>query len=324
MSGRRALRSAGAGVASLLLHACVVAAMAPGSMRRASSQAALQHEDRWGGDTFDVEAAFDDGRAASPSLPSLPGSETAPAEPSLAPIALAAPEASAPPVAAKPTETHRPPRTEAPDGDVSRARTASTASAQSETSAASADPATSAAPTSAHSASNSADGSASQATGARFGASGLPAGVRDFSTAFTRAIPPAAAGQSVWKTHALGTVGKFRLRISLDENGRLESSTVMEERDQPAQAEFLALSRRIVGLLGGGQFALRTRPGGASAQILEITVRLGERGPRPEAEPTETVELGFEPPTPARHGTAFFTLGSGRHFEAEVRLMPPL
>jgi hypothetical protein len=40
-----------------------------------------------------------------------------------------------------------------------------------------------------------------------------------------------------------------------------------------------------------------------------------------DSEPAELVERGFEPPRGGTPGRAYFTLASGRHFEARVEVL---
>ncbi len=152
------------------------------------------------------------------------------------------------------------------------------------------------------------------------GALGQAATWRDLPTAFTRAIPPAASRDPAWREHALGSVGVIRLRLTLGEDGRIASHEVLRRRGEEVAPELEGLVRRVVALLGGGQFALRQGTGRAGVQELQVEVTLARGEPSPEAEPTETVRLGFDAPAESAPGRAFFRLGSGLGFEAIVRL----
>lgn len=329
------VRAASAWMGSVLIHGWLVW---QASSAFSPPVSASPRVDRWGGNTFDVEISLEGNTSSTRGETSAPGTTTAQAQttarsPSSSDDSPSAPSPSGPiPNASPTTETANAPSTPpAQDSDALAAEPAArrpsavardmqavpsvTPSSPSASHGFPADP-------SATASSPSATATESRPSGATYGAAGLKAGVRDLSSAVTRAIPPAAASQSAWRSLAVGEVGSFRLRLRLDETGRIESSNVLEERERPTPPEFLALSRRIVGLLGGGQFALPHRPGDALVQTLHITVHLEERPPRPEAQPTETVQLGFEPPSAGRAGKAFFTLGSGRHFEALVRIVP--
>jgi hypothetical protein len=72
--------------------------------------------------------------------------------------------------------------------------------------------------------------------------------------------------------------------------------------------------------LGGGLFALQNN-GAAGRDLFRITITLSDRAVKEESEPAELVERGFEPPRGGAPGRAYFTLASGRHFEARVEVL---
>jgi hypothetical protein len=76
----------------------------------------------------------------------------------------------------------------------------------------------------------------------------------------------------------------------------------------------------VVALLGGGLFALENHLG-AGRELLRLTITLSDRPVHADDDPAQLVERGFEPPRGAAPGRAYFTLASGRHFEAKVQIL---
>jgi hypothetical protein len=75
-----------------------------------------------------------------------------------------------------------------------------------------------------------------------------------------------------------------------------------------------------VALLGAGLFALQNHVT-AGYGVFRITITLSDHALKDEGEPAELVERGFEPPSGTQPGRAYFTLASGRHFEARVEIL---
>jgi hypothetical protein len=71
-------------------------------------------------------------------------------------------------------------------------------------------------------------------------------------------------------------------------------------------------------------FALQNS-GTAGRDLFRITITLSDRAVMEDSEPAQLVERGFEPPRGNAPGRAYFTLASGRHFEAKVEVLgsPP-
>jgi hypothetical protein len=80
------------------------------------------------------------------------------------------------------------------------------------------------------------------------------------------------------------------------------------------------LRERVVALLGAGLFALQNNVSAGSG-LFRITITLSDRAVKEEADPAELVERGFDPPRGSQAGRAYFTLASGRHFEARVEVL---
>jgi hypothetical protein len=160
----------------------------------------------------------------------------------------------------------------------------------------------------------------SAATGA-FGAEGLPIGVRSLPGAFARAIPPATGADPIWQTLPVGSQRPFTLMVRVDAEGHISEAKLLESHDgQDAPPQFVHLRDRVIALLGGGLFALQNNSV-AGTDLFRITITLSDRAVREESEPAELVERGFEPPRGRAPGRAYFTLASGRHFEAKIEVL---
>ena len=154
-----------------------------------------------------------------------------------------------------------------------------------------------------------------------FGSEGLPPGVRSLPSAFTRAIPPATGADPIWQRLPVGTERPFVVAVQVDAEGHISSSQIVAAADGRETAEqFEHLRQRVVALLGGGLFALQNNAGAGRA-LFRVTITLSDRAVHEESAPGELVERGFEPPQGARSGRAYFTLASGRHFEAKVDVL---
>ncbi|HEY3256757.1 MAG TPA: hypothetical protein VGJ91_22530 [Polyangiaceae bacterium] len=162
------------------------------------------------------------------------------------------------------------------------------------------------------------------ATGA-FGSEGLPPGVRSLPGAFARAIPPATGADPIWQSLPVGTQRPFTLAVEVDGEGQIASAKILEAHDgNEVPPQFEHLRQRVIALLGAGLFALQNN-GVAGRDLFRITITLSDRAVREESGPAELVERGFEPPRGRAAGRAYFTLASGRHFEARVEVLgaPP-
>jgi hypothetical protein len=75
-------------------------------------------------------------------------------------------------------------------------------------------------------------------------------------------------------------------------------------------------------LLKAGVFSLDARSVSAGRERLSLEVSLSdEASPQPDGDPRGLFRKGYEPPTPDRPGHARFTLNSGRHMEAVVKML---
>ena len=158
-----------------------------------------------------------------------------------------------------------------------------------------------------------------------FGSEGLPPGVRSLPGAFARAIPPATGADPIWQSLPVGTQRPFILAIEVDAEGHIGSAKILEAHDgNEIPPQFEHFRQRVIALLGGGLFALQNN-GAAGRDLFRITITLSDRAVQDEGEPAQLVERGFEPPRGSAPGRAYFTLASGRHFEARVEVLgsPP-
>lgn len=276
----------------------------------------VQHHDAWAGNTFQIDGLVSE-RGGAQHHNSAPATRPAPApRPVPAPTVPAAAPAKAAAVLAAKTgaKAPAPARSSAPV----RASARAPAPAPSGTPPR---PSAGAAPDLAHAMAAAADGH--DAThGGQFGAAGVLPGVRDLAKAFTRALPRAASGDPLWSKLPLGPAGGFHLVIQIDDQRHLASAKPDEKTLSPVLQHLLA---RTLLMLQAGQFALDQRNVASGAEKLHVELDVSMRAPSDQinVEPTDTIELGFKPPTHDKPGRGYFTLASGRHVEAKVTIEPP-
>jgi hypothetical protein len=171
---------------------------------------------------------------------------------------------------------------------------------------------------------SSTEASSAASTGA-FGSQGLPPGARNLPSALTRAIPAATSADPVWQALPAGPQRPFTLAVHVDDEGHIGSAEIVEPRaGSGIPTEFTHFQQRVIALLGGGLFALPNNSA-AGQDLFRITITLSDRAVSEDSAPAELVERGFEPPHGKSPGRAYFTLASGRHFEARVEVLsaPP-
>jgi hypothetical protein len=135
--------------------------------------------------------------------------------------------------------------------------------------------------------------------------------------AFVRAITAASHRDPYFRSSAAGFVGSARIRLSVDAEGKL--GEMVTQPKEVGEAISRVLGRTAL-LLRSGRFAL---PSGVGAGVidLELDIALSDGPPAEDADDaTATVSMGFTPPTASKAGRAYFTLASGRRFEATVVL----
>ena len=287
---------------SLGLHGGIVLAMLIAAQRAPMpAPVAPVHADAWQGNAVEVDAVATpeatpniENTASAPaeSEPSAPAEPAKPSEPTPAVEPKAAPAEQAVEPAPKP-RPKRPRRAASPSAADGAAAAPTSGSHESNTAA---------------------------ATGA-FGSEGLPPGVRSLPSAFTRAIPPATGADPLWQSLAAGTQRPFILSVRVDADGHISEARLVDAHDgQGAPPQFEHLRDRVIALLGGGLFALQNNSV-AGTDLFRITITLSDRAVQEGSGPAELVERGFEPPRIGAPGRAYFTLASGRHFEAKVEIL---
>jgi hypothetical protein len=118
-----------------------------------------------------------------------------------------------------------------------------------------------------------------------------------------------------------GTQKPFILAVEVDAEGHIANAKILGAHDgEDTPPQFEHLRQRVIALLGGGLFALQNN-GAAGRDLFRITITLSDRAVKEESAPAELVERGFEPPRGNAPGRAYFTLASGRHFEARVEVL---
>jgi outer membrane biosynthesis protein TonB len=315
---------------SVALHACAVLVLVLAARRAQPAPVVDSHErpDAWvGASAVEVDAVATP--EATPNIANAASSEesesesaaTAANEPA-APAQEATPQpikANAPvrvehPPEAIPEPAPRPKPKPAPPEGVRRPRPSKPANPSSGVAAASSPAA--------------ADGNHEESTPAAtgtFGAPDLPPGVRSLPSAFARAIPPATGADPIWQSLPTGTQKPFILAVEVDAEGHIASAKILGAHDgDESPPQFEHLRQRVIALLGGGLFALQNN-GSAGRDLFRITITLSDRAVKEDSGPAELVERGFEPPRGSAPGRAYFTLASGRHFEAKVEVLgaPP-
>lgn len=310
---------------SALLHAGLALAGAALVTVLPAPPAHVQHRDAWAGNTFQIDGLVTErggpAKASSPAAQPARAAKAAPAKPAAtAPPSKAAALTARAGATAAPAAPAKRPRPAASARAVGSARAAASvsaaASARAPAPSSHAPPA--AAPDLSHAMAAAADGSAPE-RGGRFGAAGVLPGVRDLAKAFTRALPRAASGDPLWSKLPLGSAGGFHVVIRIDEQRRIESVKPDEKSLSPALQHLLD---RTVLMLKAGQFALDRNDvtSGNEKLHVELAISMRARSNQIDVDPTDTVELGFKPPTRDKPGRGYFTLASGRHVEASVTI----
>ncbi|MBW2522559.1 MAG: hypothetical protein JRI23_00220, partial [Deltaproteobacteria bacterium] len=110
------------------------------------------------------------------------------------------------------------------------------------------------------------------------------------------------------------------IAIVVGDDGRIGEISVTSPGPEPLQR----LVTRTSALLRAGRWELSAGPG-AGTESLRIEVTLSERNGASSraSQPSDrtVLELGFEPPAADKPGRGWFTLSSGRHFDAQVTLV---
>jgi len=154
--------------------------------------------------------------------------------------------------------------------------------------------------------------------GRTYGAAGGRRGIRVLAPAFTRAIPAAVSADIAWSRLPVGPAGRVTITVTVDSGGKITDVTLPDD----AAPHLEDLVNRTMALLRAGRFALSPTDG-AGKQTIAIEVELSEQAPieHDSAKPTDALNLGHDAPTATAPGRAYFTLASGRHFEARITVV---
>lgn len=128
---------------------------------------------------------------------------------------------------------------------------------------------------------------------------------QDLGDRFTRAVTEAEKNNPIWGKHALGWVGRVRVRLSLRDG-------VLGEPEFEGHADplLVRLVEKTVFLLRRGTFSLPFSERQNGTQRFDIGVRLSVVD--------DVNRYAYERPTRRRPGRAYFVLPDGRLFEAFV------
>ena len=292
---------------SALLHAGL-ALLAAGLLTALPAPPAhVQHRGAWAGDTFQIDGLVS-GRGGAEEHNSALAARPVPAA-----TVPAAPPAKAAPLLAAKTATKAPPpaRSSAPVRASARAPTPAPSGTPPL-------PTPRTAPDLAGAMAAAADGHDASHAG-QFGAAGVLPGVRDLAKAFTRALPRAASGDPLWSKLPLGSAGSFHVVIRIDAQRRIADAQPDEKALSPVLKHLLD---RTLLMLRAGQFALDRSDLVSGSEKLHVELAISTRAPSDQIDvnPSDTIELGFKPPTHDKPGRGYFTLASGRHVEAKVSI----
>ncbi|AUX40787.1 hypothetical protein SOCE26_021880 [Sorangium cellulosum] len=146
-----------------------------------------------------------------------------------------------------------------------------------------------------------------------FGAAGASA-VRSLGRAFTRAIPPACQADPVWATLPLGTAGKARFVIDIDDAGHIASWR--PEGEEPPARHLGNLAKRTIALLGSGTFAVSRGAVTSGRQTLEVSAVIRAGADEPADAPAD-LAWRFE----GGRGKASFAQPGGRQVDVVVQVV---
>lgn len=299
--------------ASVVLHAALLSFVLRAEPRPRVDDA--PREDPWTGSGLEVDAI----REPAPA----PLERPAPLEPSppspVSPEAARAPDpAVASPKLPSPIETAEPDAAATPK----TAATTGSASARTQTAA----PAPPAAPSSPASDSprvesaTAADAGAESGAGV-FGAVGLPPGVRHLALAFARALPKGAHTDAAFRELPLGKLGEARIRLRVDEDGKLGPLEFVGERARDSvPAPIVRMLENALRLLAFGRFSLSNEKLEPGVLALRVRVELSEVAPSvaENAQPNHVRELKGPASGGENPKRAWFILNSGRRVDAWV------
>ena len=153
--------------------------------------------------------------------------------------------------------------------------------------------------------------------GPRYGQADLPRGMVPLASAFARAVPAAVSNDRAWSSMAVGGAGHIEVTVHIDADGKIAQVSLRHPEHTPSHLQRLVDKTILV--MRSGTFAL-VDARGPGFETLGIEVTLSQRAPikTENASPHHALRFGHDPPTRDLPGRAFFTLASGRHFEARI------
>jgi hypothetical protein len=156
-----------------------------------------------------------------------------------------------------------------------------------------------------------------------FGAVGVDLRERRLPAAITRALPVAIGAQPGWWHSRLGSLGRLRFEIVLDEGGKIQDVDI---EDEARNARLSSIVRRVSRLLSVGRYALPVSSLRGGRQRFELNLELAQESPPSSvtAEAGDAVDMGWEAPNLSMPGKAHIQEAQGRTMRAVLRVLPPL
>jgi len=155
-----------------------------------------------------------------------------------------------------------------------------------------------------------------------FGAVGVDLRERRLPAAITRALPVAIGAQPGWWRSHLGSLGRLRFEIVLDEGGKIQDVDI---EDEARNARLSSIVRRVSRLLSVGRYALPASSLRGGRQRFELNLELAQESPPSSvtAEAGDAVDMGWEAPNLSMPGKAHIQEAQGRTMRAVLRVLPP-
>lgn len=317
--------------ASVAIHAVLLLAFVLRAEPRTSPDDAPR-EDPWTGNGLEVDAIRElpaseaprGGTAApSPSPPTERDSDAAPVEPPAPHAAAPAPHAAPPAPATATSES-----TATPDGSPGVVpRTASQPAGQARTNthptprAAASSPSSPLANTPALPTNSAKADTGAESAAGLFGAVGLPPGVRHLALAFARALPKGSHTDAAFRELSPGKLGEARIRLRVDEDGKLGPLEFVDERARDrVPAPLMRMLENALRLLAFGRFSLSNQKLEPGVLSLRVRVELSDVTPSvaENAQPNHVRELKGPASGSDNPKRAWFVLNSGRRVDAWV------
>ena len=144
---------------------------------------------------------------------------------------------------------------------------------------------------------------------------------RRLPRAITRAMPQAISGEPKWWAHPVGTLGKIRFDVMLDEGGKIQEIRIDDESGHSLLARVVRRAGRVLSI---NHFALSEGAENTwqrfelkldSEQVAPASDELGENG--------DTFSMGYEAPTGQEPGRAHIQDATGKRMRAMVRVLQP-